>query len=153
MPIKLLLKESYLSLIENSPGTRMFVHFYGLISSQKRKSKKDLTQNGLLSCAYFVSSVLKIFNLIGEIHLTVKGTLKDMEKSGWFLIKRPRKGSILLWEEKEFGKNDKHFHLGFYLGNNLAVSNSSQKKKIVFHHWTYQGRRKVIAVYWHKKLD
>ncbi len=142
--IKILLRKSYLAMIQNSKGTKMFTNFYG----ENKGQIQDLTENGKLSCAYFVSSVLKIFGLIKGVHLTVKSTVKDLEKTGWYLIEKPKPGSVLLWEKKA-----QHFHVGFYLGKKLAISNISKTKKPSVHHWTYNNKRKVLAIYWHKKLD
>ena len=147
-----LLKESYIAMIKNSKNSRMFTDFYARVN----KKKKNITKNGELSCAYFVSSVLKIFNLISDIHLTVKGTVNDLLESGWISIKKPKIGGILLWEQKNFGirnKPNRHYHIGFYIGNNKAISNSASKKKIAIHHFTFNNKRKIIKIYWNKKLD
>jgi len=142
--MKLLFKENYLAFIKNSDKTKAFANVWAMVGKQR----KDLTQGGKLSCAYFVSSVLKIFGLIKEVHLTVSGTLNDMQKSGWFEIKDTKAGAVLLWEKKRG-----HYHLGFYLGKNLAISNNSKTKDIRKHHFTYQGKRKIIKIFWHNKLD
>jgi len=77
--ITIIKKDNYLVLIKNSIGGTTWRQAYGLINGRK----KNLTQNGDLACAYFVSSILKIFDLIGNLHLTVTGTIKDLENSGW----------------------------------------------------------------------
>lgn len=126
----------------------MFRHYFGLVDGQKR----NLTKNGDLSCAYFSSSILKIFGLVGSIHLTVKSTLEDMGKSGWFKIAQPKKGSILLWEKQRFGKEE-HPHIGFFIGNNKAISNDFKKGVPAIHNFTYNNQRKIEAIYWNKKLE
>ncbi len=136
--IKSDIKKSYLAMIKNSQGTKMFSDYFAFV---KGKSK-NLLKKGRLSCAFFVSSVLKIFNLIESVHLTVKGTIKDLKKSGWQKTKRPKIGDILVWE-KEQG----HFHIGFYLGKNQAISNSSKKGFPEKHHYTYKGKRKIIEIF------
>ena len=88
--IKILKKDTYLALIKNSVNSCAFKDVYGEINNKK----KNLTKNGDLSCAYFVSSVLKIFDLIGSLHLTVSGVIKDIEKYGW---KKIAKSKIKLW--------------------------------------------------------
>jgi len=112
------------------------------------KKIENLTENGVLSCAFFVSSILYLFGLIQNIHLSVKGAVKDMKKSGWFEISKPKRGSVLLWEKK-----DEHYHLGFYLGNQKAISNNFKKKMPIIHHFTYKRKRKIEAIFWHKKLS
>lgn len=137
-----LILDSYLAMIKNSVGARMFKNFYCF-----KKKKIDVLKNGRLSCAFYVSSILKLFNLISRPHPTVKSTIKDMQANGWEKIKTPKVGAVLRWE-----KQKGHEHLGFYIGNQKAVSNSSQKGVPVIHHWTYNGKRKIIAIYWSKKL-
>ncbi len=148
LKVKPLFKKSYLAVNKNSEGKKIFANFYGKIGNKTL----DLTNNGKLSCAYFVSAISKISDLIKKVHLTVKNTVKDMKESGWYLVKKPKTGSVLVWEEKKFNK-DKHFHVGFYLGKKIAISNNSKKGFPTLHHWSFCNKRKVIAIYWHKKLD
>ena len=147
--VKPLLFDTYLAVIKNSPGANLFRNSYAKVNGMKR----DILKNGELSCAFFTSSVLVIFKLIKEIHSTVEGTIRDLEASGWKKIKKPKIGSVLIWEESVG-----HKHSGFYIGGGKAVSNSLQKRTPIVHHWTFgikKGKpvRKIIAIYWHKKLD
>ena len=146
--IHILFRENYLSMLESSPNTRMFSHLFAKIEGKKQ----DILRDGNLSCAYFVSSILKLFGLIKDVHATVDGTIKDMEASGWDRIKNPKKGAVLVWEEKDFN-DGKHKHIGFFLGKDMAISNSNKKRKPAVHHWTHEDKRKVEAIFWHYKLD
>jgi len=47
--------------------------------------------------------ILYLFKLIKNVHTTVNSTVKDLQKSGWKLIKKPKVGSIIVWEEIDFG--------------------------------------------------
>ena len=93
--MKLLLKDSYLKTLENSVGNKLFRNLYFDINGKRT----DILKNGVLSCAAFVSWILKNFDLIKERHATVDGTMKDLKKSGWYKIEKPKLGSILVWEE------------------------------------------------------
>lgn len=151
--MKFLLKESYLKIIKNSLGSKIFRNLYFNINGKKT----DILKNGDLSCAFFVSWILKNFELIKQTHATVNGTIKDMKKSGWHKIKKPKVGAVLVWEEKYF-KNGKHKHIGFYIGNNKAISNSFKRKGPIIHHWTFGvkngiSKRKVEEIWWNKKLE
>ena len=53
---------------------------------------------------------------------TVESAVKDMEQSGWKQTKKLAPGNIIVWEEKK-----DHAHIGFYIGNDKAISNSSKK--------------------------
>ena len=152
------LQGSYLKMVENSPGTRLFQNFY----VRKGKRKIDATAGGRFSCALFVSFILNNFGLLRKSHTTVKSTLRDMQNSGWFEINLgtvpssvPR-GAVLVWEEKK-DKRGIHQHIGFYIGKNQAISNSFQKKTPVCHHWTFGPRgsksyRRVVKIFWHNNF-
>ncbi|OGY43557.1 MAG: hypothetical protein A3B89_03585 [Candidatus Buchananbacteria bacterium RIFCSPHIGHO2_02_FULL_40_13] len=141
--ITIIKKDNYLVLIKNSIGGTTWRQAYGLINGRK----KNLTQNGDLACAYFVSSILKIFDLIGNLHLTVTGTIKDLENSGWEKITKNKisPGDIIIWQAK-----NNHQHIGFYLGDKKAVSNDSKTGKIKSHHYTFKNQREIEEVWRHK---
>ena len=143
--VKLLFKNSYLSMVKNSQGTRMFRDFFGKIKNKE----ENLTKNGRRSCAFFVSLILHHFNLIKFPHLTVRGTIADMKRSGWFKIKKPREGSVILWERKK-GR----YHLGFYIGNRKAISHDRRKRTPIIHCFTSPNneKRKIEAFFWTQKI-
>ncbi len=156
LSVKLLHKDNYLTLIKNACGSQIWANGYALVNGRR----KDIVQDGELSCAFFVSSILKIFDFIKDLHFTVKGTEQDLKKSGWEIIsvssKMP-KGSIIIWEKKlspnkQSKKWEKHFHIGFYIGDEKAVSLWAYHNFPVIHHWTYNKSRKIIRVYWNKKI-
>ncbi len=150
------LYRSYLAAIRNSAGTTLFRSLYYRIGGKSI----DVLDNGDLSCAVFISSILYLFGLIREVHTTVKKTVSDMERSGWQKIRKPRQGAIIHWSfmTRDDGTQSKHHHLGFYLSAKTAVSNDWETRTIATHHPTYgtldngQPRRKIIAYYWNKKL-
>lgn len=143
-----LLKETYLAVIKNSVGTKMFKNLFAKVNSKK----KDIVENGNLSCAFYASSILYLFKLIKDIHATVNGTIKDLEESGWTKIKTPKNGCVLVWAEKDFGNGGLHKHIGFYIGNSNAVSNNSKTGFPTCHNWKEYDNRKVEKIFWHKKL-
>lgn len=147
--IEPLLFYTYISAIKNSVGSKTYRQIFAKVNGKK----VDLTENGNLSCAYFVSSLLLIFKLINEVHATVSGTVRDLEKCGWAQIKKPKVGSILVWDKKDFGKGDLHSHIGFYIGKNEAVSNDSKKGVIEKHHFTYKNTRKIEKIFWNNKIS
>jgi len=147
-PLKLLFFDTYLAMIQNSVGSKMFRTVYAFID----KKKKNIIENGRVACALYVSSLLVIHKLIGEIHATVDSTVKALKKSGWKKISKPRIGCIIVWEKVDSGKNDLHKHIGFYIGNQQAISNSSKKGFPVKHNLTFNGKRKIELLLWHPKL-
>lgn len=140
--------DSYLAFIKNSVGTKSFRNFYALVDGKKT----DILKKGDLSCAFFVSSVLVIFKLIKEVHTTVDSTIKDLQNSGWQKIKRPKVGCVLVWESKADKNGSAHRHVGFYLGQGQAISNNSKLGSPSSHHPTFNGQRKIEAIFWPASL-
>ena len=136
-----LIKKTFLKLIRNSVGTRMFRNFY----LEQYDEIFDATKNGELSCAFYVSSLLAIFHFINNVHGTIENTRKDLEASGWTEVNQPAVGSVIIWEPAK--GQDLNEHIGFYIGRGKAISNNSTKKKIVEHDLTYENTRKIKAIY------
>lgn len=148
--VAFLIKESYVAMIKNSHNTSLFKHAYARVNGKK----KDIMRDGDLSCAYYASSLLTLFQLTKTPHATVKSTLTDMQTCGWYTIQRPKVGCVLVWGEKFFAESgETHPHIGFYIGKNQAVSNSSRKKCVSIHSYKEYGGRPLIAMYWHPILD
>ena len=133
----------------------MFRNFY----VEDRGETKDILKNGGLSCAVFASSILYLFNSlfgflgknpwIGFTHANCTSTEKDMLGHGWMEIKELRVGAVLFWEVL-----DDEPHMGFYMGNDEAISNASNDSGFPRkHHYTYNGTRKIEKIYWHPLLD
>lgn len=154
---ELLVFLSYLQCIENSVGTNLFRKLYFRING----NAIDVLEDGDLSCAMYVSSILYLFGLIAERHTTVVGTIEDIQKSGWYEIKAPRKGALMLWglKKKDDGTQGKHRHVGFYIDEQTAISNSSDTRVVAQHHPTFgtfpsgEVRRDILAYYWNDKLN
>ena len=143
--IKRLIYKTYLAMIKNSIGTKMFQDLYILTGDKNKIS--DAMGRGDKSCAWFVSSVLYLSGFIKSSHATVGSVIKDMEEFGWKRTKKPRSGDIVLWE-----KQGGHEHIGFYWDKTHAISNSSRNRSPRKHHLTYNNKRKVEAIYTYKKL-
>lgn len=142
-----LVLKNLIAFTEGSVGSESFRNLY----FETPDGEKNILRGGELSCAFFVSSVLKIFSLIGGIHTTVSGAQKDLIESGWEEIKKPRPGVIILWTPQIKENGESHRHLGFYVGDNQAVHNDGDKRKVpVVDLWNY---RPVEKIYWNKKLE
>ncbi len=155
MKIELLIYDSYLKMIKNSVGTKMFRNLYLEINGKKI----DSTKNGYFSCAFFVSNILKMWGLISEGHANVPSTIKDMLKNGWKKIpkNKAKPGDVIVWEKVKGSDNSyyypsEHYHNGFYIGSKKAISNDNKKGMPVSHNWDYNGKRKIVAIYTHPKL-
>lgn len=148
---------SYLKTIENSVGSPLFRNLYFRINNEM----VDALDDGDLSCAVFVTSILYLCGLIKGRHTTVKSTLKDMQEFGWYEMKEPRKGALVLWDymRNEDGTRGTHQHVGFYIDSETAVSNDSTTRVVARHHLTFgtlsngNARRSILAYYWNDKLN
>src|SRR5581483_2730406 len=87
--------KSYLKIIENSVESKIFRNFYVRTTG---KGEFDAFNDGDVSCAFFVSVILLIFNKIGAWHGLVSNTLEDMRQSGWLEVSEPEPGDVLVWE-------------------------------------------------------
>ena len=137
--IKKLIEKTYLKVIENSIGSKMFRNLYVVFKDSKKT--KDVLENGNKSCAFYVSSVLSLFEMVKKTHATVKSTFDDMIESGWKKTKKPQKGDVIIWEEKKG-----YTHIGFLWNKKEAISNSSEKKLPIKHSIDFKGKRKIIDI-------
>ena len=161
MKTKPFLYKTYLQIISNSVSSRLFRNSYMKIG----RKTVDILENGNLSCAFYVSSLLSLFSTFRLLktppHGTVTGTIKDMKSSGWYEIKKLKPGAILLWEEKKFRDEyakKYHKHLGFYIGNKEAISNSSKygtpiRHPVAFGDTGSKKFRKIEKIFWHRALN
>jgi len=140
--------DTYLTVIKNSVGSKLFRNFYAKVNGKKT----DIMRNGELSCAFYISSVLALFKFIKEIHGTVDSTVKGLKESGWRKIDKPKIGSVLVWKKIDFGDNDVHKHIGFFVGRNKAISNSYKLGYPIKHSWNFGAKRKIDAILWNPKI-
>jgi len=152
--IQPLLFENYLAVIKNSLGSKLFRNFYAKVNGKTI----DIMKNGELSCAFYVSSVLALFKLIRDVHGTVDSTVKNLKKSGWKKIKKPKVGSVIVWEKIDFGNNDIHKHIGFFVGKSRAISINYKLGYPTQHYWTFglkqsKPKRKIETIFWNPKLN
>jgi hypothetical protein len=139
--MKILQKKTFLEAIKNSVGSKQYRNFFVEINGEE----KDILEDGKNSCAYFVSSLLKEFNLLEEVHTTVDGLVKDLgEKWEELSVIDREPGDILIWEsEGQMG------HIGFAIEDGEAISNSTEKRVPHIHSQGFGGTRMVSKVFKH----
>ncbi len=150
--LTLLKKKSLLAILLNSVKTDNHM-FRNLYARDDKGNEIDILKNGAVSCAVFDSAILLNLELIKTPHSTIQGLERDMIKSGWYEISEPKPGAILVWERQVFEDSTSHRHIGFYIGNDEAVSNDSSAGFPRKHHYSYNGTRKIEKIYWHSDLD
>lgn len=158
--LTILKRRSLLAIISNSIKGRDNYLFRNLYAKNNLGEEIDILNNGKNSCGTFVSWILLTLELITRPHAAVQSVEKDLLKSGWYEIKELKSGAVLVWEKKQ--ANDKFLgkygvelrHIGFYIGNNEAISNDSKGTGFPWkHHVTYNGTRKIEKIYWHPALS
>lgn len=137
--------KNYLSVIKGSIGSNMFKNCFCV---DEEGNEVDVIEDGVLSCAHYVSSILQMHEMIIKRSTTVLGLISAMAESGWEEVSEPYEpGDVLVWEARTYDDGMEHMHVGFYLGNNMAVSNSTDKKVPVEHSLDFDGGRKIVKVF------
>ena len=143
-----LTKETYLARITNSVGS----HTYRSIFVRKNDTVVDILEEGNLACAHFVSAILQNSGLLPSVHATVAGLEIALQKAGWHKTNTLAVGVVIVWEASTAQHG--HPHIGFYIGDNTAISNSSKLKKIVKHNIRFgKEQRGIHTLYTHKTLE
>ena len=155
MDIKFNFYKTYLEAIRGSAGSNIFRHLY----LEMDGVEKDVAEDGELSCTIYVTWMLKIFNsdqqnihLIKEARARVESAVKDLIESGWYEVSDPKPGAIILWGEHKT-KSSLHKHLGFYVGDDKAISHRDYVKSPVEHKLHDEALGKVEKIFWHPRLD
>ncbi|MDP3697211.1 MAG: hypothetical protein Q8R55_04255 [Candidatus Taylorbacteria bacterium] len=150
--------KSLLAIVENSAKGDNYL-FRNLYANENGK-EIDVFENGGTACCGHVSWILLALELIKHPHAAVHGTVKDLISSGWHEIKELKPGAVIVWEscvadsglQGEKGVNLSH--MGFYVGDDEAISNDSKASGFPRrHHYTYNGTRKIEKIYWHPALN
>ena len=147
--MRLLLKDSYLAMIRNSLGAKLFRNLYAEVKGKEQ----DILRNGDLSCAFYVAMLLHQFRLIAEPHATVAGLVRDLQRSGWVKSDKVVPGAVVLWEEEAHKSGERHAHVGFVIDGMTAVSHSDNERVPVEHHLTFGSnkdgspKRSITTIY------
>lgn len=154
--VKLLRKESYLAMARNAARgeNRMFQNLFALVDGQET----DIVDGGALSCSFFLSALLYVNKLIGDMHANMAGLEKDLGASGWVQVPEPKEGAVIVWEprppKKERPFDPTQLHAGVYIGDGRTVSNASDGELVPREFpLDYDGSRKVIRIWYLPSLD
>jgi hypothetical protein len=145
----LALRDTYLAMIRGSVGSNQYRKLY----IKRPDGICDVIGDGDLACAYFISSILTLCRLLkGGVHTTVTSTINDLVASGWKEAQDFKEGSVVVWGPKLCTDGLLHRHIGFYIGEEKAVSNVARVRKPAIHHITYNDTREIEKIYFHDKL-
>jgi len=112
----------------------------------------DALSDGSNSCAFYVSSVLTLFGKHSGVHGTVKSTVADLHNSGWRKVEDMQAGDVIIWDAVEL-EGAWYEHVGFYIGDNRAVSTSWTEKKVVEHDVFFDGARSIGQIFRHREWE
>ncbi len=143
------IKKTLLGQVHGAVGSKQYQQLW----VQQRKRLINVVQNGEHSCAYFISSVLHNLQLIAAPRATVVNLVKEMQAAGWYEIKTPKAGALVVWAVQ-----DGHKHIGVYVGKEMCISNSTSKKVPAMHDWKFRTKknphgRNIEHILWHSLLD
>ena len=156
--------QTYLAKIIASVGSPLFQHLYMATPSSSSSAptpvsaepalpvasitSRDATQNGSLSCALHVSSLLVLSGFLQKPHATVRATIKALGDAGWHKTAAPTPGAIAVWPPDAAG----HSHIGFFVADNEAISNSTKLRVPVRHSLTLSDGRVPAYFLTHKTI-
>lgn len=103
----------------------------------------DILNDGKFSCAYFVTCILKDFNLIDEIHTTVKDTHESLLRNGWEEVSTETidEGDVLIWDKEGI-----QGHIGFAISSKKAISNNIETGKPRTHNIDQKNSKPVSHI-------
>jgi hypothetical protein len=140
---------SYLEAIQGSLGS---TKYRTLVLSVGRAAPRDILEGGLLSCAYYVSSILANAGLIRAKHATVAGLVRDelIPELGWEPTHDPQRGDVAVWNPAIQADGKMHRHIGFYMGPRTAISHSDRSRTPDEHPLFFgEPPRQIEAIYTH----
>lgn len=143
-----LLRLTYLKMIENSIGSKIFNSAF--VKDKTTGKVFDVLNDGEYSCAFFVSGILSLVGLIDRPHSTVKTVSEVLARSErWERVEglTPVAGDVVVWEEAVFEDGSKNDHIGFCLDEKTAVSTNYKEKKVAKHSIDFDGTRKFQEVF------
>lgn len=156
--VRWLRRRTLVYFVKNSVGSRAWAKSFILDSDNR---VHDLYESGNLSCAYFISSVLKTCELWdGQCVGNVNSLISKLPDNGWERIEEPRIGAIVIYGEVQLDRAWATRHVGFVVGEDEVVSNgSSNSFAIESHPINYMkveatGEwRSVDGYWWHKDFE
>lgn len=143
--MEILRKETYLKAIENSVGTRLFNSAF--VRYKDTGEVKDIFNDGEYSCAYFVSSLLFLGEMLEKPSATVKNLRENINTDkNWQKINldSTQAGDVVFYKKTKFDDGTENAHVGFVLNYNEAVSTDYKSKAVARHPLAI---RPVVSVY------
>ena len=130
--IEILKKETLVQAIKNAPGTKLFNSL--MVRLKDSGEIQDILNDGEYSCAFFVSSLLYISDLIDKPRVTVDSLERYLKEHATEIdLADAKEGDIVVWEKQTFPDGGVHGHIGFLLGSKEAISTNFRVKHVERH--------------------
>ncbi len=123
--IEILRFETFLKAIENSVGTTTFNSL--MVKHKDSGTISDILNNGEFSCAFFVSSLLTMFQILDKPNATVKSLEERIQNSAEWEevdIVDTMPGDVVFYAKVKYEDDSSHAHVGFVINTSEAVSTS-----------------------------
>ena len=143
--IEILKKETYLKAIENSIGSKIFNSLFVKFKDTNKVS--DILNDGEYSCAFFVSGILFLVQMVDKTAATVKSLKESIEKnSKWEKVDLENiiEGDVIFWYPFKHDDGTETPHVGFVSNKNEATS-TDYKNKLITKRDIHE--RKIESVY------
>ena len=135
-------KRTFLMRAEKAIGTEMFQNLFAVVDGEEQ----DLTDNGNISCAVFVSGLLLMAEKIPTMKATVGSLEALLQAAGWEVADSPEPGDIVFWEETE-QVSGPHRHVGIAVSHTEAISHLDTNRTPGRHHITFNDTRPIERIY------
>ena len=155
--VRWLRRRTLIYIAKNSVGSKMWSKSFILDSEG---NVHDLYEDGNLSCAYHISTTLKMCELWkNEAIANVDSLVNKLPENGWTQIDEPRPGALIV-----YGKNQLHRawatkHVGILVGSDEVVSNGSNESHIIESHPINYMKlpsgewREIEGYWWHEDFE
>ncbi|MEY3784276.1 MAG: hypothetical protein RLZZ230_598 [Candidatus Parcubacteria bacterium] len=147
--LEILKYDTYLSIINNSVGSRLFNSF--IVRSRETGDTEDILKDGEYACAFFVSSVLTLVQAIDKPTTTESGLERKLtEDNRWFevTLEEVEAGDVVFYEDTTLMDGSTETHVGFALDDNQAVSISDKLRLVTKHDLRLMPIKKLYRHIW-----
>lgn len=145
--LEILKYDTYLNIIKNSVGSRLFNSF--IVRSKETGRVEDILKDGEYSAAFFISSILTLMHVIEKPCTTVSSLERHInEDDRWFSVtlEEVEAGDVIFYEDMLLPDGSTTGHVGFAIDENEAIS-TDYKLRLVNKHTL--KNRPIIKIYRH----
>ncbi len=155
--VRWLRRRTLVYIANNSVGSKMWSKSFILDSDGR---VHDLYEDGNLSCAYHITTTLKMCELWkNEAVANVDSVIAKLPLNGWNQIDGPMVGAIIVYGRNQLHRAWATKHIGFIVGEDEVVSNGSNSTHIIEKHPINYMRlpsgewREIESYWWHEGFE